>query len=261
MFESVRHSFAIAQTTLREVLRGKVLFASFGSAALLIGVMSLFGTVTIGDQVKVIMDFGLFTVSLFPVGFAVLSGTTLLHQELSKKTVYNILSKPVHRSEFVTGKFLGMLATSSVLLALIAGSLSLFLLLFGRHSSFDLFEAYLLSWFELVIVCGLAIFFSSLVVTPALSGLFTFGVFLAGRSTDYLLYFINEGVVKGPARYLLDGLYWILPRLHSLYVSNGIVHSHRVSTDYIVWSGLYSLGYTALLVLFAQILFRKRDFN
>jgi len=261
MTESVSRALAIAHTTLREILRGKVLVATFGFALILVAIVSLFGAVTIGDQAKVIKDFGLFTVSLFPVGFAVVSGSSLLHQELSRKTIYNVLSKPVRRSEFVAGKFLGMVGTSTVLLFMLAATLSIYLKFF--EGTFDrlLFQAYALCWFEVVLMCGVALFFSSLVVTPALSGLFSFGVFLAGRSTEILLYFISEGSIRGPAEWILKSLYWGLPHLSSLYVSNGIVHGTGVTASFILVSGAYALSYAALLLFFAQALFSRRDFN
>ena len=60
---------------------------------------------------KYMKDFSLMSVSLFGVIIAVVLGVNLLHQELGRKTIFNILSKPVARWQFIVGKFLGLLAT------------------------------------------------------------------------------------------------------------------------------------------------------
>ena len=46
-------------------------------------------------------DFSLMSVSLFGVIIAIVLGVNLLHQELGRKTIFNILSKPVARWQFI----------------------------------------------------------------------------------------------------------------------------------------------------------------
>ncbi len=257
----MNHLFAIALTTFRESLRSKILYVVFFFGAALVSVASLFGSVTIGDQSRVVKDFGLFAVSLFPIGFAVIAGSALLHKELAKKTIYNILAKPVTRYEFLLGKYLGMLSISTLLLVLMGASLSIFLILFEQRIDPLLFQAYLYSFFELSIICAAAIFFSSVVVTPLLAGLFTFGVFLAGRSTAHLLYFINEGSVADSSAVILKILYWLLPHLDHLVIANVVVYGEKTSFADMVYSLAYSGGYAGVLLVLAQIFFNKREFN
>ena len=80
----------IALNTVRETIRSKILYSLFFFLILLLAVSAFFGTVTIGDQEKVIKDFGLFALSLFSVLYAVISGSLLLAKELQRKTLYNL---------------------------------------------------------------------------------------------------------------------------------------------------------------------------
>ena len=57
---------------------------------------------------------GLFGIDAFGVIIAIFVGVNLLYKELDLKTVYTILPKPLHRWEFVLGKWLGMLLTLAV---------------------------------------------------------------------------------------------------------------------------------------------------
>ena len=68
----------------------------------------MFGAASIGDQLKYMKDFSLMSVSLFGVIIAIVLGVNMLHQELGRKTIFNILSKPVARWQFIVGKFVGL---------------------------------------------------------------------------------------------------------------------------------------------------------
>lgn len=255
------HVASIALNTFRESVRSKILFSIFFFAIVLVLVSALFGTVTIGDQVKVIKDFGLLSVSLFSVSYAVISGSSLLYKELAQKTIYNILAKPVHRWQFLLGKYLGMLMTVGVMVALMGLALSGFVMLFEGRLDVLLFQAYLFILFELAIVCAATIFFSSIVVTPILIGLFTFGVFLTGRSAEYLLYFVKEGSITGVLASVLEALYVIMPHLDILNPSNEIVYGDIVSLEHTLYAAAYSAGYAGALLMLANWIFLRREFN
>ena len=253
----------IALNTYRELIRGKVLYLVMFFAAALVLISALFGSVTIGDQAMVVKDFGLFSISVFSVAFAVIAGAALLHKELSRKTIYNILSKPVCRWEFLLGKFCGMAAVSFLMIVLMGAALMLFTSFFERSIDLFLLQAFAYIFLEILIVCAAAIFFSSLVVTPVLSGLFTLGVFLAGRCVEYLLYFVREGSASAAAAAVLKGLYFVLPQFARLNISGEVVfHNWSILTyPRFLWSALYAVGYAGILLILANILFRRREFN
>jgi len=252
---------AIALTTYRESIRGKALYSILLFALLMLIIALFFGSITIGDQVIVIKDFGLFATSLFSVAFAVISGTALLSKELARKTIYNILSKPVSRSAFLWGKFLGLFATTTVMIVLMALGLTIFLSIYQGAVDTSLFAAYPYQILELAIVCATAIFFSSILVTPSLSGMLTFAIFLAGRSVDYILILLAKLELPDPVEYLLRGVYWILPHLTRLTVSDRVVFGEAIPSSHLLWSSAYVAGYCVALLIISSYFFQKREFN
>src|SRR5437016_4927571 len=116
----MRKVLAIALNTGREAVRNRILYSILFFAVLMVGVAAVFGAASIGDQAKYMKDFSLMSVSLFGVIIAIVLGVNLLHQELGKKTIFNILSKPVARWQFIVGKFVGLVAT----LTLVVGGMS-----------------------------------------------------------------------------------------------------------------------------------------
>lgn len=99
---------AIALNTFRETVRDRVLYAIviFALIATLAGV--IFGQLSVDQDVRVLEDLGLGVISMFGGIIAVFIGTTLVFKEIDRRTIYLIVTKPINRWEFVTGKFLGL---------------------------------------------------------------------------------------------------------------------------------------------------------
>ncbi len=102
---------AIAGITFKEAKRDRVLYLLFFFAAIGIVASRVLAILTVGDRIKIIKDVGLASISLFGVLMAILIGTGLVYKEIDKKTIFTLLAKPLHRSEFILGKFLGLALT------------------------------------------------------------------------------------------------------------------------------------------------------
>ena len=257
----IKRILAIAINTFRESVRSKILYSIVFFAILVIGMASAFGAVTIGDQAKVLKDFGLFGITFFVVAFSVISGSSFLYNELSRKTIFNILSKRVQRSEFVLGKFSGMLLTVALMIAAMGAGLAGYMWLFEGKIDTLLFYAYAGIFFQLLIVAALVIFFSSIVITPMLSGIFAFGVFLAGRSSEYLTDLLKHQIDNELIVSIINGLYYVLPHFDKMDVSNQVVYGKNPGVEFILAGCWYSSLYAAVLLIFACLFFNKKEFN
>jgi len=251
--------FAIALNTMREAIRNKILYSILLFACLITGISAIFGAASIGDTMKFVKDFSLFSISLFGVVTTVALGVTLLSKELGKRTIYNILSKPVGRWQFLIGKFLGLFATLAIMMGLLAAALLVLLWLTEGRIDWPVMAAVAAMMLELSILLAAAIFFSSIVTTPALAGLFTIATFIAGRSAGMLSYF--NGPDQVPAlRYTMNMLYVALPHLDRLYVADRVVSGLPVSAAYYLQATLYAAGYSGVLLVLSLAIFRRREF-
>lgn len=252
--------FAIAINTAREAIRNRILYSILFFALLVVGISAVFGAASIGDQMKFVKDFSLMSVSLFGVIIAIVLGVNLLHQELGKKTIFNILSKPVARWEFMVGKFVGLVATLGLILTLMCTALIGFLFLLEQKMDWGLALASGVAFVEVTVVIAVALFFSALVVTPTLAGLFTAATFVAGRSSTYLSYFYSNEhppIVQAIAKVLS----WALPRLDRFTISEQVVYGNHIDVAYLLTLLAYAFAYAALLLLLSIGLFSRREFT
>ena len=129
MTASLYRILTIARNTLLESVRQKVLNVLLIFAIVLVGC-----SVSISDlstpgldaagifdaQIKFVKDFGCGAIGLFGFFIALLSTAQLIPQELHNRTIYTILAKPVRRSEFLLGKFLGVVLLLLLCVALMS---------------------------------------------------------------------------------------------------------------------------------------------
>jgi len=250
---------AIAVNTFREAIRDRVLYSLIFFALLMIGSSALLGTLTIGEQVKVIKDLGLASISIFGLFIAIFVGIGLVYKEIERRTIYTIIAKPIQRYEFLVGKYLGLVLTLLVEVTVMALGFSIFVTLYEGFFDPALLKAILLTLFELMVVTAIAVLFSSF-STPALSGMFTLGCYVIGHLTEDLR---NFGAASNniAAERLTQFLYYLLPNLENFNVRGKVVHQIPVSGEYMAFAILYGLLYLSLLLLVATMIFQSRDFK
>ena len=253
---------AISINTFREAIRNKILYSVLLFVALLLGASAFFGSVTIGDQAQVIKDCGLFSLSFFGAVLTIITGVTLLNKELKQKTIYNILSKPVARWEFMLGKHLGLTLTVSLLVTFMGVGLFTFVGIFEQRADWLLFQGIVLSIFEVTVLASVVMFFSSMAVTTTLPGILTLGTYLAGHSIDYLTYFVaDQQENAGAAVFVVKAFSWILPDLTLFNQNSAIVYGTPVSAEHFLYAFIYCVGYSTAALTLASLIFSKRELN
>jgi Cu-processing system permease protein len=299
--------------TYREAVRAKVLHGLFALALATAGYCIVVGQFASGAAARVLSDLGAASMALYGVFVAIVLNATALHREIELKTLFPILARPISRSEYLVGKYLGTLSTlaafilgnAAVFLAALAAtgatptwqplvaailSVGLAALLGWRlpslrsfapavagalllaagawlssHSPDDrrvLLGAALLTFFEVAVVSGVALLFSAF-SSPFLTAIFTFAVFIVGRSASTLAALpvrhfgetINEAA-RVLARVVPNLMLYVPER--ALLTGEGL---GSTPAGYIGLAALHTLGWAVALLGSACLLFRQRDLS
>jgi ABC-type transport system involved in multi-copper enzyme maturation permease subunit len=267
----------IARNTFREAVRDRVLYlvAAFGILVLLSG--KVIGWVSVGEDIKIVRDIGLTSVSFFGAMIALFVGTGLIQREIGGRTIYTILARPVARWEFVVGKYLGLLGT--VLIAT-AGMALVFLVYLATMTSlapgdpvgggetlsafgWPVFQSLILSGGEMVVMTSLAVFFSS-VSTPILSAVFTFFAYVAGQFASSVSLLAEmaapkDGTGSWIGHALLEFVYRVMPNLDLMNIRDSATHGHAVSSGQMAWTLVYAFAYAGLVLSITCAAFERRN--
>lgn len=251
--------FAIARNTFREAIRNKILYAILFFAVLVLFASLILGELSLNQGIKVTQDTGLTAISAFGILIAIFIGVSLVHRELDKRTIYTLISKPIHRHHFFLGKYFGMLMTAFVQVFVL--TLVFTLLLFYQYNwgyiEFNVYSAIFLYWIEIMLITSVALFFSSF-TTPFFSGVFTFSIFIIGRIMPEVEMIMDK--LENPALWVLLKVSTALPNLQTFNITDKVVHGEIIESTYILSSTMYGLFYTLLFLLLGSLLFSRRDF-
>lgn len=251
--------FSIAANTFRETIRNKILYAILGFALVVIGLSYFLADLSVGELTRIIADVGLASIHIFGVVMAVFLGITLVSQEVERKTIYLILSRPVPRWEFIVGKAFGLSLTLALTTLIMSVTLFLVHAGYGREMETGILVASGGIYMELVMLICLASLFSTF-TTPVLSAMFTLSVFLIGHVSKDLLVFGGRAD-SGAVRWLSKILFYALPNLEYFNWKNGVVYGEVPSLAILLPAVGYLVCYTAAVLLLASLLFSRKDFK
>jgi len=250
----------VAINTFREAVRDRVLYNLVLFALMMIGAAILVGQISIGIDRLVIVNLGLSAISIFGLLMAVFIGVGLVYKEMEKRTLYSLLAKPIRRSEFLVGKYGGLLLTLVVNTFFMTLGLAAALYYVGRpfvrEDAWILVAIYFIL-LELALVTALALFFSCF-SSPMLSTLFTLGIYVTGVFGTDIRDFGDY--TKSPAlKVATRVLYYLIPNFHNFNVIAAVAHGEAVPAALIWQNTLYAALYVALVLVAASAVFSRRN--
>ena len=249
---------AIALNTFKEAIRNRILYVLLFFATVCIIFSRILALLTVGDRIKIIEDVGLASLSLFGALMAIFMGTGLVYKEIDKKTIYTILAKPIHRSQFLLGKYFGLVLTLFVMLL----SMSvIFLAVIFLHTftvEWEMLVAILFIFLEVCLITSVAMLFSCF-STPILSSLLSLSFYMIGHLSWGLKTLIDK-IKPGFGKTLTQIIYTLAPDLENFNFKTEIVHDLPIPPQIFLFSTLYWMAYTLAILILALIVFRKRDF-
>jgi ABC-type transport system involved in multi-copper enzyme maturation permease subunit len=253
---------AIAVNAFRESVRDRVLYNLILFVLLLVGASIFISDVSLDQEAKFIADLGLSAMVVFGALIAIFIGVGLVFKEIDKRTIYNLLSKPVNRHEFIIGKYLGLCLTLLVNSIVMIIGTELALLYVGKGFSplcLSILPAAYLIFLELMLIVAMALMFSSF-STPMLSALLSFAFYVIGHFSDdlKLAALITDSAV---IRVILTLIYYGLPNLSKFSFISPASHGVMAPMKLLVSATLYALIYISILISAAVLIFQKRNFK
>jgi ABC-type transport system involved in multi-copper enzyme maturation permease subunit len=249
----------IARNTFKEGVRDR-LFAIIGVfGGVVIASSLIIGPLSLGEQVRITQDLGLASISILSFIIAVLVGTNIVHRETDKRTIYTVISKPVERWQFIVGKFAGLAATITLLVAGMTLLLVVINLAVARSFSPQLLIAVLLTWMELLLLIALSVLMST-VASPILGAILSLLLYMIGHTIadvrDLAAAFGTSSL-----KLVTDVVYYAIPNLEYLNVRSKVTHGVPIDVSYVAFASSYALVYTVAFLTIAILVFEKKEFK
>ncbi len=265
---------AIAVITAKEGMSQTLFWVILGIGAFLLLIVFPFVPYnTFGEDIKVVKDSGLTLIMVLAVIMALWTASVSIADEIEGKTALTLLSKPVGRRQFIIGKYLGILLPVAIIFivlgVLFLGSVSYKKVYDARESSGEtptaaqcrqemqqIAPGLLLGFFETMVLTAISVAISTrMPMLPNL--LICSSVYVLGHLVPVL---VNSAVGRFEIVHFVGQLIaTVLPVLDHFTMYSAVATGRDVPMDYLAWSLVYCLLYSAFALLAALWMFEDRD--
>jgi len=254
----VKRVAAVALNTFRETIRDRILGVIILFALAMIVASLWLASISLGQQDRMIKDFGLVAISVFGLIVAAFVAASLVRKEVEKRTVFIIFSKPVSRSEFIWGKFLGLAATMFTVLAGMTVFLFVLAWMVSHSASGSLLLAGLCVFLQLLVVMAMTMLFSTM-TSAILASVWGICVYAAGQLSHNVLSLSRVGH-SAVAHALSTVVFYLVPNLSAVDLRASVLGegNHGVA-GLLAWSA-YLVAYLVIALFAATWIFGRKEF-
>jgi ABC-type transport system involved in multi-copper enzyme maturation permease subunit len=250
----------LAVVTVREALRRKLAVNLLVFAVALVTASYIISRLTFGEQYRVIVSIALSAMEVFGTLIATFLGATLVAGDVERRTVYPIVAKPVSRAQYVVGRYVGLVATTTlnllVMAAFFVGVLAAYLGSLAFLGQTPILATLCAMAFQFAMIAAVAVLFSSF-TSATLAVIFTLSLVVAGHvATDLVRYWSQEG---GAMAWIGKALFLAVPNLEALNLKEAMVYKDALSPATLAASFGYGLLYATGVVALAAAIFSRRD--
>lgn len=217
-----RKSMAIARITLLESSRRKdpyVVLILAGAIVIGAGLMANFG---VDGLHKFVKDVGLTVATVFSILICVSAAARQLPAELENRTLYPLLGKPLSRTAFFLGKYVGVGTLSSVVAILFFLLLRVLLALLGIPVGVVFYQALYLRVLSMWLVAA-GVMCLSLFLTHGANVTISLLACFCMQLLAHSILYLHESLSGAPL-YLAQAVYWMAPHLELFDLSKKVIH-------------------------------------
>jgi Cu-processing system permease protein len=254
--------------TFKGILRDRV-FRGIIVAGILFPLIPSISSLSMRQVTELSISLSLSLISFILLLLSIFLGGTSLWKDIERRYTFSVLSLPLNRASYLLGKFLGI-AAFIVLTTAILGLISCVVI---KSASGIYPPIRPIVWTNVVLAfvfCSLkyilviaASFLVSAVSTSFFLPIFgTISLFVVGSATQEVYDYLHSSmiltispVVKNTANIL----YYILPNFSAFDLEVNAVYGIGLKPAGMVWTSIYFVIYTAVLLTMSTIIFSRRE--
>lgn len=229
---------------------------------------------TLGEDIKIVVSQGLTLIKLLAVFLAIWTASTSIADEIEGKTALMILAKPVGRTQFVLGKYCGVMISVSILFLILGiffvNSIGYKLVYEARELGkeiptqaecfayiVNILPGLLLAFFETIVLAAISVAISTrLSLLPNLTICLT--IYALGHIVPMIV--VSNAAAQMPlVAFFANFVCAFLPVLDHFNMETAVAMDKTIPMNYVVMSGVYSLLFALVALVLSLALFEDRD--
>lgn len=263
----MRPIVAIAATTLGEAIRRRVLLIILLIGILFLAIAPGLQVLSARQETTVLMSFTLGILKFTSAAIAIVLTVYLIPNEIERRTIYTILSKPVQRWQFLLGKFAGAIAALGLMMLMMTVTIVLVFFIMQRDVMqpsmiAKMLQVPLMYFIQMSLLAAVSVFFSTF-ATPLVNFFLSGGVFIVGSMFNSLLGTIKDNkALPDAAKLLAAFIHSLVPNFQDFDVQNPVINATQqirgVGMHYTALT-VYAVLYITILLIGGILIFDRRE--
>lgn len=254
----MKNVWTIAVNVIKDASRRKLFYVVFLFGIAVVAVSPMLPSFELGIQTQFLRDISLSLTSLFGVILAVILSINQIPREVENRTIYNILSKPVSRLQYLTGKYIGILLSLAIIL-LIMG-IEILILILAKIQVFTpvIFQGVFSIFLECAVVSAFTLLLSTFWSVPVNA----FATILFYVLCHVKTGFLYDKLVKetsGFIKVISWPVYYLIPNLENFNISEQVGYGSGVTLSYLLRITGYAALFAGMFLIIAHLVFRRKD--
>ncbi|MEA1995787.1 MAG: ABC transporter permease subunit [Campylobacterota bacterium] len=257
----------IAYLTLKGSARDRIFIVIFAFCVLFffIPVFSSFSMRQI-QEVSITMSLNLNSAIL--LFLSIFGGVSTIWRDVERKYIYNVLSHPIRRTDYILGRFLGlfvlmfMVSVINFILSVIDINISASMYKSQLSINYiNIMVAFLFSLFKYTLLMAFAFLVDSFATSFFMPFFLTIAIFLAGNTSQGVYEYIMEGATKYSVIFkdIVTVIYYILPNFSSFDFTPQAVYNLSINLNSIFLTIVYFILYFAVVMTLTCWIFERRN--
>jgi len=255
--------------TFRWALRDRLLHMILGASLLLFLLVPIFSTFSMRQVQELSITLSMSAISFTLLVLSILLGASAVWRDVERRYTASVLTLPMPRSSYILGKFLGgalLLVICSVVMGVV--SLAVIAISSSLYPSdlpirwYAIILAVTASCMKYVLLATVALLFSCISTSFFLPFFGTVSIFLAGSASQEVFEYVSGEVGKTVSPFaaaMVKGLYYLLPNLSAFDFQVNAIYALEIPAKGLLYTTLYFLVYTSILLVLAAWVFGRRE--
>lgn len=254
----MRTIFILAKLSILENARKHVFHVLCLIILAVIAGSTLLSIFTEGVKLKILKDLCMTSI-LFGGGMlAIALGSSGIPQDLETRNLYPILARPVTRTQYILGRYVGSLITIIAAILVMSAVFGVLIASFEHKIDPFLILAILFTILQTAIILAISLTLSTVTSSP-IAGILTFMAYIFGTVKIGYLGKMLESATNVVSKTAFSIIYHILPNLECFNMKDALVHHDPVPASYMLQVCVYGILYTAVVLLLGTAVFSKKE--
>jgi ABC-type transport system involved in multi-copper enzyme maturation permease subunit len=253
--------FAVSKYIFRQSFRNRIM-----NVLIIFAVFAALFSLAVSElaqeaEVKMVVDFSLFAIELFAFLTVVLSMTIQIFEETELKTLMVVMVKPIKRSEYMLGKYIGVILTVLMNMAIMTAVMMIIIRLKGGDPwDIKILAAVSFSYLSMCVLSAVALLLSTVSTTVPSWVIYITLVYALGHLTVHLKNLVDSSAGEA-VRGIVDFIYYVVPNLELFNLNDKINAATGLLTPgYMLLVTGYAALYITVSLIAACFIFDEKEF-